>query len=57
EFYSKKPGAEPLTHREYRPGVKVSNNAAPKFSVKVYKPETTPCKDSFKPNTKSEVPG
>ncbi|KAJ0123901.1 hypothetical protein J7T55_012373 [Diaporthe amygdali] len=57
EFHSKKAGAEPLTHKGHKPGVKVGNDAAPEFNAEVHDSGTAPSKDAFTPNAESEVPG
>ncbi|KAL1863016.1 hypothetical protein Daus18300_008172 [Diaporthe australafricana] len=57
EFHAKKPGAEPLTHQGHKAGVKVGNDTAPEFNAEVHKAGTAPGKDTFTPNTESEVPG
>ncbi|KAM3065643.1 hypothetical protein ACMFMG_011352 [Clarireedia jacksonii] len=56
EFHARKPGAEPMTTKDHKPGVLTGNDAVPEFHAKTLPAGSAPSDRTFQPDPSAEYP-
>ncbi|PQE10387.1 phosphatidylinositol n-acetylglucosaminyltransferase gpi3 subunit protein [Rutstroemia sp. NJR-2017a WRK4] len=56
EFHAHRPGSEPMTKKDHKPGNQVGNDAVPEFHAQTLPPGSAPKDRTFQPDPSGEYP-